>query len=634
MVIRTHLLRLRRRTPNASVSARKAFTLTNTGQVSLTPTYTGIQWSSVEGAEPDLFTVASDNCGTLEPGASCAVEVALQPHPSGSRRSVSHHRRRRETQPMRGHRKRVSRQARVPARSSRSGLRWPNFEAEGFGRRAAQPPQRVKVADEGQADLRIRFGARWRAGFHFDDDQFVLEPGGTCGPGAIVLPSGFCTVRVAFAPTAASRFSADLRIDDNAPDSPQYATLEGTGVPSRAEQGKAHVVIVEHPPKVTRRRRAEFAFKGSAGTTEFECRIDSNPFKPCLSPVKFARLKAGRHRFAVRDVNAAGQVGSRPARFSWRIERRPSKRAKPSNLAAGGAGTCDPFKDRGWKANPICLSGKDRSAGAGARLHLPVLGLRRQRRRQRPDQVLLGHTVEHPGRRTPGPRGRLLGRKPGPSEEPKPLQLRGRQRRRHPPAGGLHRQPARDPAVHRRPVLRRRMPDRLAGGDRERARDERDRASTPPSTTSCRRPTSPGCSPSRSSSSTRRSSRSSAPAPAATTASTPTATSIFHGLLPAGSAPARSSGGSPPLPAHDRLRIEPAFNSLGEAVAYFGSPLRLERPLAAPLTRNPSTNSASGTSSASPRCTPTRSAPRSCRTRPPATPRSPRRSKSSPTTAA
>ena len=57
----------------------------------------------------------------------------------------------------------------------------------------------------------------------------------------------------------------------------------------------------------------------------------------------------------------------------------------------------------------------------------------------------------------------LLGRKPGPPEEPKPLQLRGRQRRQHPSAGGLHRQPARDPAVHGRPVLRRRMPGRLAG---------------------------------------------------------------------------------------------------------------------------------------------------------------------------
>jgi hypothetical protein len=316
------------------VSARKAFTLTNTGQVSLTPTYTGIQWSSVEGEEPDLFTVASDNCGTLEPGASCVIEVAFNPTLPGQKVGVL------TVADVKPSPYGVTASAYLEGQGAGQVVSIQPPAAD-FGPRAAgagpSPFQVVKVVNEGQADLRIGSVSLARE-FHFDDDQFVLEPGGTCGPGAIVLPTGFCTVRVAFAPTAASRFSADLRVDDNAPDSPQFATLEGTGVPSHAAPGRVHVVIVKHPPKVTRLREAEFAFKGSAGTEEFECRIDSKPFAPCRSPVKFAPLKVGRHRFAVRDVNAAGQVGSRPARFSWRIERRPNKKAQPSNLAAGGAG--------------------------------------------------------------------------------------------------------------------------------------------------------------------------------------------------------------------------------------------------------------------------------------------------------
>jgi hypothetical protein len=300
--------------PNAPVSARKAFTLTNTGQVSLTPTYTGIQWSSEEGEEPALFTIASDNCGTLEPGASCTIEVTFNPIFSGRKLGVLT----------------VADVKPSPYGASTSTY-LEGFGAgqvvsitppvTDFGSRAAgagpSPFQVVKVANVGQADLKITSVSLARD-FHFDDDQFALMAGGTCGQGVIVPPLGFCTVRVAFAPTAVSRFSADLRIGDNAPDSPQYATVEGTGVPSRA--GSVQVTIVRHPRKVTRKREAEFTFSGSDNTVTFQCKLDKHAFAPCRSPVRFAHLRIGSHQFSVRGVNGAGQVGSRPARFQWRIE--------------------------------------------------------------------------------------------------------------------------------------------------------------------------------------------------------------------------------------------------------------------------------------------------------------------------
>jgi hypothetical protein len=38
-----------------------------------------------------------------------------------------------------------------------------------------------------------------------------------------------CTINVAFAPTRANSFTANLRVADDAPNSPQTSTLTGTG---------------------------------------------------------------------------------------------------------------------------------------------------------------------------------------------------------------------------------------------------------------------------------------------------------------------------------------------------------------------------------------------------------------------
>ena len=130
--------------------------------------------------------------------------------------------------------------------------------------------------------------------------------------------------------------------------------------------------------------------------------------------------------------------------------------------------------------------------------------LARTRRRERADHRLRGHAVDHAGGGPSRRRGPVRGRKPRPPAQPEPLQLRGRERRDRPPPAGLHRQPPRDAAVHGRRVLRRRLPDRLAGRNRQRrTRRNGDPVRRRRSTTSSRRPTSRACSASRSSSSTR-----------------------------------------------------------------------------------------------------------------------------------
>jgi hypothetical protein len=67
------------RLPGAGPSPSQAFTLTNTGEFNLPVEYAALAWGPQEYAEPELFKVTSNNCGTLAPGASCTIEVAFNP---------------------------------------------------------------------------------------------------------------------------------------------------------------------------------------------------------------------------------------------------------------------------------------------------------------------------------------------------------------------------------------------------------------------------------------------------------------------------------------------------------------------------------------------------------------------------
>ena len=128
------------RTPNASVSARKAFTLTNTGQVE---PYADLYRNPVEQRGRRRAGSIHRGIGQLRhAGTRCELHhrSGLQPHPSGSE-GRGPHRRRRETQSIRGYRKRVFR--RSGCRPGRLGpASGDRLRAEGFGSRALAVPAR------------------------------------------------------------------------------------------------------------------------------------------------------------------------------------------------------------------------------------------------------------------------------------------------------------------------------------------------------------------------------------------------------------------------------------------------------------------------------------------------------------
>jgi hypothetical protein len=48
------------------------------------------------------------------------------------------------------------------------------------------------------------------------------------------------------------------------------------------------------------------------------CRLDRSAYRPCSSPF-IRQVRPGRHSFAVKAKDAAGNADQSPASFSWRV---------------------------------------------------------------------------------------------------------------------------------------------------------------------------------------------------------------------------------------------------------------------------------------------------------------------------
>jgi hypothetical protein len=79
---------------------------------------------------------------------------------------------------------------------------------------------------------------------------------------------------------------------------------------------------------------ATFTFSASEPVS-FECRLDGSAFSRCSSPKRYAGLRRGRqHNFAVRSIDAAGNVDATPAAHRWAIGAAPRSVKRTSALTA------------------------------------------------------------------------------------------------------------------------------------------------------------------------------------------------------------------------------------------------------------------------------------------------------------
>jgi hypothetical protein len=77
--------------------------------------------------------------------------------------------------------------------------------------------------------------------------------------------------------------------------------------------------ITSTPPAASNSASASFTFASSEVGSTFSCGLDAGGFAPCASPKNYAGLGDGAHTFRVQAVDAAGNVDTSPASYSWQI---------------------------------------------------------------------------------------------------------------------------------------------------------------------------------------------------------------------------------------------------------------------------------------------------------------------------
>ena len=98
----------------------------------------------------------------------------------------------------------------------------------------------------------------------------------------------------------------------------QGSTQVAVSAPPVAAQAP-NTLLKKKPRKKTAARTAKFTFASDQPGVTFQCKLDKKAFKPCRSPFKAKRLKAGRHSFQVKAVNAQGLADPTPAVFRWKV---------------------------------------------------------------------------------------------------------------------------------------------------------------------------------------------------------------------------------------------------------------------------------------------------------------------------
>jgi hypothetical protein len=100
--------------------------------------------------------------------------------------------------------------------------------------------------------------------------------------------------------------------------------------PSPVDQTPPETTIVAGPSGTVRDRTPTFTFASSEAGSTFTCSLDGGPFVPCASPYTVPRLGAGRHTFAVRASDAAGNVEGAAALRAFEIALRLAELPPPT----------------------------------------------------------------------------------------------------------------------------------------------------------------------------------------------------------------------------------------------------------------------------------------------------------------
>jgi secreted trypsin-like serine protease len=84
------------------------------------------------------------------------------------------------------------------------------------------------------------------------------------------------------------------------------------------------------PPPRKRNKKANFTFSTDEPPIpvgeQFECKLDSQPFKPCASPVQLTVATRGFHTFRVRARDVSHNFDPSPAARTWKVKKKRKRR--------------------------------------------------------------------------------------------------------------------------------------------------------------------------------------------------------------------------------------------------------------------------------------------------------------------
>jgi hypothetical protein len=168
-----------------------------------------------------------------------------------------------------------------------------------------------------------------------------------------------------FAITKASSGTAFVTADDlQAPNPSQLVitTADDTTPPD--------TTIASGPSGSTTATSASFSFTSSETGSTFQCSLDGAPFQTCTSPASYQNLAVADHQFAVRAIDAAGNVDPTPATQGWTIVTPPPP-PPPTGYCADDAVT-NAWTGTGAtiSATPATLQSAVAGAGAGDTIEL------------------------------------------------------------------------------------------------------------------------------------------------------------------------------------------------------------------------------------------------------------------------
>jgi hypothetical protein len=101
-----------------------------------------------------------------------------------------------------------------------------------------------------------------------------------------------------------------------------YVPRPQAQAPSPGDRTAPEAKIQAGPSGKTRDRTPTFRFTSSEPNSVFQCRRDSGAWRSCSSRHSLKRLRFGRHSFAVRARDAAGNWDPTPNRRSFRVVKR------------------------------------------------------------------------------------------------------------------------------------------------------------------------------------------------------------------------------------------------------------------------------------------------------------------------